>query len=72
MAVNTDARFRVGDNKINFFIYYEVDDDTSKHHLSASNYGRERVGAPRPSPSSVSCGVRSRFLRAPRRYGAVS
>ena len=22
-------------------IYYEVDDDTSKHHLSASNYGRE-------------------------------
>ena len=41
VAVNTDARFRVGDNKINFFIYYEVDDDTSKHHLSASNYGRE-------------------------------
>jgi hypothetical protein len=31
----------VGDNKINFFIYYEVDGDTSKHHLSASNYGRE-------------------------------
>ena len=22
-------------------IYYEVDGDTSKHHLSASNYGRE-------------------------------
>ena len=42
VAVNTDARFRVGDNKINFFIYYEVDDDTSKHHLSASNYGREQ------------------------------
>ena len=37
VAVNTDARFRVGDNKINFFIYYEVDGDTSKHHLSASN-----------------------------------
>ena len=32
---------RVGDNKINFFIYYEVDGDTSKHHLSASNYGPE-------------------------------
>ena len=30
-----------GDNKINFFIYYEVDGDTSKHHLSASNYGPE-------------------------------
>ena len=37
VAVNTDARLRVGDNKINFFIYYEVDGDTSKHHLSASN-----------------------------------
>ena len=32
---------RVGDNKVNFFIYYEVDGDTSKHHLSASNYGPE-------------------------------
>ena len=32
---------RVGDNKINFFIYYEVDGDTSKHHLSASIYGPE-------------------------------
>ena len=41
VAVNTDARCRVGDNKINFFIYYEVDGDTSKHHLSASNYGPE-------------------------------
>ena len=35
------GRHRVGDNKINFFIYYEVDGDTSKHHLSASNYGPE-------------------------------
>ena len=34
-------RCRVGDNKINFFIYYEVDGDTSKHHLSASIYGPE-------------------------------
>ena len=34
---------RGGDNKINFFIYYEVDGDTStKHHLSASNYGPPR------------------------------
>ena len=36
-SINTDARFRVGDHKINFFICYEVDGDTSKHHLSASN-----------------------------------
>ena len=36
-----DPRCRVGDNKINFFIYYEVDGDTSKHPLSASIYGPE-------------------------------
>ena len=60
VAVNTDARFRVGDNKINFFIYYEVDGDTSKHHLSASNYGPENVGAPHPcsvTPSLRWCAV---------------
>ena len=27
--------------EINFFIYYEVDGDTSKHHLDVSNYGQE-------------------------------
>ena len=37
----TIAKRRKYDNKINFFIYYEVDGDTSKHHLSASNYGPE-------------------------------
>ena len=40
-SINTDARFRVGDHKINFFICYEVDGDTSKHHLDVSNYGQE-------------------------------
>ena len=25
----------------NFFIYYEVDGDTSKHHLDVSSYGQE-------------------------------
>ena len=37
------VRRKYGDNKINFFIYYEVevDGDTSKHHLDASNYGQE-------------------------------
>ena len=35
---------RVG--KVNFFIYYEVDGDTSKHCLQSSTYLRpgERVG----------------------------
>ena len=32
----------------------DQDDDTSKHHLSASNYGRERVGAPRSTLSLLS------------------
>ena len=60
---------RVGDNKINFFIYCEVDGDTSKHHLSASNYGPENVGAPHPCSVTISemvC-VYSRFLGGPAR-----
>ena len=28
--------------KINFFIYYEVDGDTSKHCLQSSTYGRDK------------------------------
>ena len=43
----------VGDNKINFFIYYEVDGDTSKHHLSASNYGPENEWVLLSQPGSV-------------------
>ena len=35
------GRFCWGQQAINFFIYYEVHGDTSKHHLSASNYGPE-------------------------------
>ena len=56
-SINTDARFRVGDNKINLFIYYEVDGDTSKHHLDVSNYSRpgERVSAPRACSVTVQC-----------------
>ena len=34
VSANKDARFKVKDvGKINFFIYYEVDGDTSKHSL---------------------------------------
>ena len=42
--------------KINFFIYYEVDGDTSKHSLQSSTYGRDR-----PSVSQA-----SGWVRAPR------
>jgi len=44
-STNTDgrARFKVKDvGKINFFIYYEVDEDTSKHSLQSSTYGRDQ------------------------------
>ena len=56
------------------FLPHQVDDDTSKHHLSASNYGRENEWVlldPLPRGSVSRC-VRSQFLRAPRRDGAVS
>ena len=57
------------------FLPHQVDDDTSKHHLSASNYGRENEWVlldPLAAQSTVSRCVRSQFLRAPRRYGTVS
>ena len=44
MAVNTDGRFKVKDvGNINFFIFYHLDDDTSKHVLQIENYTKEWV-----------------------------
>ena len=44
LLVNTDARFKVTQDvgKIDFFIDYEVDGDTSKHSLQSSTYGRDQ------------------------------
>ena len=44
VAVNTDGRCKVKDvGNINFFIFYHLDDDTSKHVLQIENYTKEWV-----------------------------
>ena len=41
-AVNTDARKIVTRGEpANFFVYYLVDDDTSKHNLTLDGYGAD-------------------------------
>ena len=42
VSVNTDARFKVSGDKVNFIIYYEIDDDKSKHVSSLDSYGEDR------------------------------
>ena len=37
---NTDARRTIDGVKCNFFIYYELDHDTSKHNLALDAYAR--------------------------------
>ena len=41
-AVNTDARKIITRGEpANFFVYYPVDDDTSKHNLTLDGYGAD-------------------------------
>ena len=41
-AVNTDARKIITRGEpANFFVYYLVDDDTSKHNLTLDGYGAD-------------------------------
>ena len=42
ISVNTDGRFKVGGANVNFIIYYEVDDDNSKHALSLAAFGEDK------------------------------
>ena len=42
ISVNTDGRFKVGGANVNFIIYYEVDDDNSKHTLSLAAFGEDK------------------------------
>ena len=35
-------RFKVGGANVNFIIYYEVDDDNSKHALSLAAFGEHK------------------------------
>ena len=37
-----DGRFKVGGANVNFIIYYEVDDDNSKHALSLAAFGEDK------------------------------
>ena len=41
-GMNTDGRFKVGGANVNFIIYYEVDDDNSKHALSLAAFGEHK------------------------------
>ena len=40
--MNTDGHFKVGGANVNFIIYYEVDDDNSKHALSLAAFGEDK------------------------------
>ena len=42
-ATNTDGRRTVDGVPANFFVYYEIDDDESKHVLTLEDYGNEEV-----------------------------
>ena len=63
--------------KINFFIYYEVDGDTSKHSLQSSTYFKvwpgPRVGVRFSHPLSIrDTGVCLGFLGSSGGHAAVS
>ena len=36
---NTDRRFRMDGEVVNFYVHYEIDDDTSRHVLALESYG---------------------------------
>ena len=42
---NTDRRFKMDGEVVNFRIHYELDDDTSSHVLSLAAYGGDGVGS---------------------------
>ena len=47
---------QVDGETVNFFVHYEIDQNTSKHALSLDNYGGEDVGSwvlLEPEPKSV-------------------
>ena len=39
---NGDRRRTLDGDVVNFFVHYEIDDDTSKHVLTLADYGGER------------------------------
>ena len=43
--VNGDRRFKMDGEVVNFYVHYEIDDDTSRHVLKLATYGGEGVDA---------------------------
>ena len=42
---NGDRRFKMDGEVVNFYVHYEIDDDTSRHVLKLAAYGGEGVDA---------------------------
>ena len=42
---NGDKRFKMDGEVVNFFVHYEIDDDTSRHVLTLDAYGGDEVGS---------------------------
>ena len=40
---NGDRRFKMDGEAVNFYVHYEMDDDTSRHVLQLATYGGEGV-----------------------------
>jgi hypothetical protein len=45
MEANLDKRRKVDGEVVNFFVHYEIDDNTSRHVLSLDTYGGESPSA---------------------------
>ena len=42
---NSDRRRTLDGDVVNFFVHYEIDDDTSKHVLTLTDHGGEGEGS---------------------------
>ena len=42
---NGDRRFKMAGDVVNFYVYYEIDGDTSMHVLKIDNYGTDHDGS---------------------------
>ena len=41
----TDRRFKIDGEVVNFYVHYEIDDDTSRHVLKLEAYGGESTNS---------------------------
>ena len=42
---NSDRRYKLEGAVVNFYVHYEIDDETSKHVLTLDTYNGEGVGS---------------------------